>query len=758
MPSAFNNSGEPNTAVTRAAPTNESGNPPPVAFGEPIEPGDIGTLGPYRVVHLLGMGGMGAVYAAVDTRLGRRLALKVMLPAFAVDPDAREMFLREARAVAQITHDNVVTIYEADERQGTPYIAMQFLEGAPLDAYLARHGRMSLPRILRIAWETAVGLDAAHRIGLVHRDIKPGNLWLEAPHGRVKVLDFGLARPVTPERELTVAGTVVGTPAYMSPEQAQALKVDHRTDLFSLGAVLYLLCTGRLPFDGETPMAILYNLATREPTPVRELNPAVPEAFAALIHQLLAKEANRRPASAAEVAEQVRVIAEGNATAEPFSTARRDDLFVELDRTLADVPARRSENGTSRLWWIVSGSVVLLLLMVCVGWVILQGKDSPSTVTVVPEETRPVEPQLSKPAVAAEPDWQNPAVVARWLLDQKKLNTVTIEQDGRYIRVDTTARFAAGPVLVRKLDFHPINGGKIAPEDIPRLAAFSDLTFLNLARQPLTDETLAKLLPLKELRQLDVKITRITPASARLIRQLPKLERIEGLNDEEWLGTLAGMPTIRFMHVYDWRPVPDRVMERFADYPNLSELMLMRSWVSNDGLRKLKAVKTLRTLRLDRDQVRLELARELAEAMPWCEIHLAGTGEPESKMLKLNEGRATPDRMAAEWTLSLGGEVRVNGQDAAVTAVADLPKERFTLTGVRLAGKAIDDVDLDHLEKAAGVTHLDLSGTRVGDGGLGRLRTLNKSLKVLNVRKTAVTAKGLADFRREVPGCKVEAD
>src|SRR5215207_9227721 len=247
-----------NTASSR-------GNSVTFNFGLPAAAGEVGTLGPYRLVKELGKGGMGAVYLAVDTRLGRKLALKVMLPEFAADHDAKERFLREARAAAQVSHDNVVTVYEADEREGVPYIAMQFLRGYPLDQFLKDKGAPALAHVIRIVRETALGLSAAHAIGLVHRDIKPANLWLEAPNGRVKVLDFGLAKPIGTDAELTKSGAVVGTPAYMSPEQARGEKVDRRTDLFSLGAVLYRLCTGRPPFNGPNAMAVLTALATQEP-------------------------------------------------------------------------------------------------------------------------------------------------------------------------------------------------------------------------------------------------------------------------------------------------------------------------------------------------------------------------------------------------------------------------------------------------------------------------------------------------------------
>ena len=278
-------------------------------FGPPSVPGDVGRLAHYRVLDALGAGGMGAVFLALDEDLDRRVALKVMQPECALDPGARERFLREARAAAAVKHDNVVTIYQVGEDGGMPFIAMELLAGASLASYLHRKGRLTVAQALRVGHEAAAGLDAAHALGLVHRDIKPGNIWLEAPRGRVKILDFGLAKSSDASiGSLTATGEVVGTPGFMSPEQARGKRLDARSDLFSLGTVLYLLTTGRLPFDGETTMAVLTALAVDEPVPVRDLNPDVPEAFAAEIHRLLAKAPADRPASGAEVAERLRQI------------------------------------------------------------------------------------------------------------------------------------------------------------------------------------------------------------------------------------------------------------------------------------------------------------------------------------------------------------------------------------------------------------------------------------------------------------------
>jgi serine/threonine protein kinase len=318
-----------NTAVSADldVPTQIRGGPPtgplsaatPSACGmlRPAEgPGELGRLGPYRVFEVLGAGGMGFVYRAEDTQLQRPVALKVLKPHLAEDAEARQRFLREARAAAALKNDHVVTIYQVGEDQGVPYLAMELMEGMGLDQWLKRGARPTLGDVLRIGREIAAGLDAAHRRGLIHRDIKPGNVWLERiadPSGqsatvRVKVLDFGLARVAGDDVRLTQTGAVLGTPSYMSPEQARGEHLDQRSDLFSLGSVLYTLCTGLAPFRGETTLAVLTALAVDTPQPVRDLNPTVPSALAGLISRLLAKAAADRPATAAEVIAELRAI------------------------------------------------------------------------------------------------------------------------------------------------------------------------------------------------------------------------------------------------------------------------------------------------------------------------------------------------------------------------------------------------------------------------------------------------------------------
>src|SRR4051794_36430503 len=270
------------TSTTQAA---EAARPPDAV------PGD--RLGQYRLVRELGAGGMGLVFEAEDEWLNRRVAVKVLRSDLPAEQAARERFLREARAMAAVEHENVCTIYQVNEADGRPYMAMQLLAGETLEARLDREPSLPVAEAARIGRQVALGLAAAHAKGLVHRDVKPSNVWLEAGTGRVKLLDFGLALPRDhAERapaegaglaSLTQTGFVIGTPAFMSPEQARGLPLDGRSDLFSLGTILYLATTGERPFDGPTAMAVLRSLDSHQPVRVNVKRPDVPAAFSNLI-------------------------------------------------------------------------------------------------------------------------------------------------------------------------------------------------------------------------------------------------------------------------------------------------------------------------------------------------------------------------------------------------------------------------------------------------------------------------------------------
>ncbi len=271
---------------------------------------EIGRLGGYRVLEVLGEGGMGVVFKAEDEKLERWVALKAMKPAVSAGSSFKERFLREAKATAAIEHHNIVPIYQVGEDRGIPFIAMQFLQGESLSARLNRQEQLSESDVIWIGRDVARGLQAAHDNELIHRDIKPDNIWLDAKTGLAKILDFGLVRCADNDAGLTHTGTIMGTPRYMAPEQAQGGAVDHRSDLFSLGSVLYHLVSGQTPFEGSNLTAMLIAVAQAEPRDLTSLAPNVNPRLAKLIMQLLEKDPARRPQTAAEVVETLQTIDE----------------------------------------------------------------------------------------------------------------------------------------------------------------------------------------------------------------------------------------------------------------------------------------------------------------------------------------------------------------------------------------------------------------------------------------------------------------
>ena len=339
-------------------PGSVTGSPPPKQLTDflasPRTDDELGRLGPYRVLKVLGHGGMGVVFLAEDAKLKRKVALKAMLPSVAENENAAKRFVREAQAMAQVKHKHVATIHQVDEDRGVPYLAMEFLVGEPLDALLKRQPILPTADVLRIGREIAEGLAAAHKRGLIHRDIKPGNVWLESdeesgvastPAPTVKILDFGLARAGEGDSQLTQSGAIVGTPAYMAPEQARGAKVDARCDLFSLGVVLYRMATGQMPFKGTDAISTLMAIASDEPPPPQMLNPAIPAEVSDLILKLLAKDPSERFATALDVASAIEAI-------ESKSSGRLATMRPTKRSTSAQ-PARPGKGWM----WIVAGII-----------------------------------------------------------------------------------------------------------------------------------------------------------------------------------------------------------------------------------------------------------------------------------------------------------------------------------------------------------------------------------------------------------------
>lgn len=354
-------------------------------------------LGHYRIVAFIGAGGMGEVYRATDTRLGRDVALKILPADLATDSEHLRRFKTEARAVAALNHPNIVTLHSVEEDDGVQYLTMELVDGTTLIQHIGMEG-MPLDELLRIAIPLADALASAHARGIVHRDLKPGNVMFTGD-GRVKVLDFGLAKlkPVSPDnlsqRSVTEHGRLLGTVAYMSPEQAEGRPIDHRSDIFSFGVLLYELATGRRPFTGDTNVAVLSSILRATPRPVSDLKPNLPSGFVRIVERCLAKDPDARYQSA-------------------------KDLCHDLDTLAAYGEARVTYRG-HRTWKIAAFASVGALALV-----VWQTMGLPSDETLTPEAHRLTTTPGEERSPALSPD-------GKWLLYMRNGDIYSQAVDGQ---------------------------------------------------------------------------------------------------------------------------------------------------------------------------------------------------------------------------------------------------------------------------------------------------------------------------------------
>ena len=317
------------------------------------------TLSHYRILKKIGSGGMGEVYLAQDTKLDRKVALKVLPPELAESAERRRRFEREAKAVAALNHPNIVHVYSVEEADGVHFITMELVRGQTLSA-LIQSGRLPLSQLLDMAIPLADAVATAHEEGITHRDLKPDNVMM-GDDGRIKILDFGLAKlkPETSaagasERATVTAtreGHAVGTLTYMSPEQAQGKSVDHRTDIFSLGVILYELATGRLPFRGDSDAAIYSSILRDAPAPVTEIDPRLPNLLGRIIQRCLAKDPEHRLQSAKDLRNELQEL--------------KQDVVSGIARLGADrAPAKRP-----RLLWVAAAAAALVVFARVAGFV-----------------------------------------------------------------------------------------------------------------------------------------------------------------------------------------------------------------------------------------------------------------------------------------------------------------------------------------------------------------------------------------------------
>lgn len=703
---------------------------------------EIGRLGGYRILQVLGAGGMGVVFKAEDPQLDRAVALKAMLPSLAASPSAKKRFLREAKAAAAIKHDHIVAIYQVGEDRGAPFLAMEFLEGEPLDVRLKRENTLPVAEVLRIGIEVAEGLAAAHNKGLIHRDIKPGNIWLEGMRGRVKVLDFGLARSASGQEQITQAGAIVGTPAFMAPEQAMGKTVDHRCDLFSLGCVLYRLCTGELPFKGADTLAILSALAMDAPRTPQQVDLMLPSQLSDLVMQLLAKKPEDRPESAESVAETLKRIAEdqqvpgtGKAgvgqgqTKKPTTAGRR--LAVAALALALLVPLG---------FWLSS---IIVRVESKEGTLVIKTDDPSVAVKITPEGGATLTYGKDRREIHLKPGKYGIELAAA--KDGLKLSTTqfTITSgDNKTVEVFWEKKSGdpaktAGDLPPKSLDpdrtaanyVLSIGGTVRVNDEVDDIKAVADLppeafrlTYVDLKLNP--------------------KVRNAGLAAFKGCKNLAVLRINETPLKDEGLAYFKDCKNLEILHVHG-TAISDIGLANFKDCKRIRELSLNFLNITDDGLANFKYCKDLNLLQLFAVKVGDAGLAHFKDCL-------------NLEFLELNYTNVSDATLAQFQRYKKITVLRLLGTQVTDKGMVFL-KDCKDLTELGLAETKVTDEGLVHFKDCKKLVFLRLHATGMTDKGLAYFKS-HENLRNFDLGATKITAAGLADLKKALPKCHTNPD
>jgi len=755
---------------------------------------EIGRIADFRVLRVLGAGGMAVVYEAEDVRLKRRVALKLMRPAIAATPGATERFLREAQSAAALKHEHVVTIYQVGTCGATPFMALELLHGETLEDCLARNGRLNVREVVRIGREIATGLAAAHARGLLHRDIKPANIWLESPAtpgrepldfrvnpgarganatvesapltaggqsaGKVKILDFGLAKTWTDEAGISFPGLLIGTPAYMAPEQLAGTAVDPRTDLFSLGCLLYRMAGGRPPFGGGDLLSVVRALALEHPAPLRALNPQVPQALSDLIGQLLSKSPDQRPPSAQAVVDRLQALEQKLPTA-PAAPEFSDAAPTLYKRRLIGSRASglSTESGTrrgQRTKWVIRAllglAVLLTLVFVLFGAQLIriatnQGEvviqvDDPTVGVTVTENQIVIHDQPGQAEITLAAGVHQFEVTVKQPSGNTTFNTdrFLLHRGGRKVidvRLGLEKSLAKRRLASSML---PANESRVVLTKAPGpqapgssslergaaawvLAVGGNVTVRVRNQEKPVEVRTKQALPALDFELTDVSLQLCPLADGGLahLRGLPHLARLN-LNgtriSDAGLSSIQGLTELRTLLLTNTK-VTDAGLRQMQRLPKLAGLWLDGTRVTDAGLVHLKALKHLQVLILNFTSVSGSGLEQL-EALPELEtLWLRGCHVTDADLVHLS-GLVKLRRL----NLS-----RLPVTDAGLINLRPLTKLQYLV----LDETRVSDAGLEHLKGLTRLDSLYLSETAVSDSGLAALRGL-KSLSVLGLK------------------------
>jgi serine/threonine protein kinase/Leucine-rich repeat (LRR) protein len=764
---------------------------------------EIGRLAHYRILKVLGEGGMGIVFLAEDTLLSRAVALKTLKPVLAADPRHRQRFLREARAQALVEHDHIVPIYSVGEDRGLPWLAMPFLKGQSLAELLKRVGVLTPAQTVRLGAQVAKGLAAAHAAGLIHRDVKPANIWVEPEGGgRAKLLDFGLAREESPDRAgeepLTGWGAVVGTPAFMAPEQALSEPLDARADLFSLGCVLYRAVTGQLSFQGQG--------RTQTPPAPHEVNPTVPRPLSALIMNLLAKDRSARPASAAAVAAALEALQRKPTSpmlgAIPVHSSVPSDPGADLDTTAEAaapseppaLPKRAAWSTRPRRRLLVAAVLFLALLPLAYffggtviriatnrGQLVIEVDDPKVEVTVkengVVIQDRPGQREITLAAgehdvevtikdTAGETHFftgnltlkrgdKKLVNVRRDLVEKQKPEPIPPPEPPREVerKAAEWVLSIGGQVFIRQ------DGQereiKSAKEPLP-----APIEFVHLNGNPkVNDAGLANLKGLTNLKELKLHYTQVGDAGLAYLKGLSKLKLLNLWRtrvSDAGLVHLKGLTNLKELDLqYTYAQVSNAGLEHLKGLTKLTQLRLSGTQVDNAGLEHLKGLTNLTQLWLAGTRVSDDGLACLKSLTNLTDLRLADTRVTDAGLVHLkeltklrelelqstkvgNDGLENLKGLTDLWWLDLDG---TQVSDAGLVHLKGLTK----LMELKLGCRQVTNAGLEHLKGLTDLKELRLWSTQVNNAGLVHLKGLT-NLTELRLSETPVTDDGLAQL------------
>ena len=645
-------------------------------------PDSLGRLLHYEVLELVGRGGCGIVLKAFDEKLHRVVAIKTMTPELAVTSPARKRFLREARATAAIRHENVVSIYAVEEKP-LPFLVMEFIDGQTLQDKISESGPLDVHDLVSIGRQIARGLEAAHVRGLIHRDIKPANILLESGTGQPKITDFGLARSAD-DASLTQSGAISGTPLYMSPEQAQGLVVDQRSDLFSLGSVLYVMCSGRPPFRASTAVAVLKRVVEEQPRPIQDIIPDVPDWLVAMIARLHAKQPHERFSSAQEIVELL----------DRGEWVLRRDESAGGATLLADV--KKKSITRWRYWETIIGAFVTVMgLWVYNVWINASTSDSKQTPIPVPTEQSSLPKNRQLKALAIPVFRRDPVHVGSGdFLGDYRL------ENGEFIQAKT----GHSKIIFGDPDWDDFD---LSLEVMTLSGSESGHLMFRCSKNGGHDNYI---LYLKNKNGL-----------AAIYR-----------SDKGYKTEVAPPVDLAAVH-HRWYKVD----------------------VSTRGSHIAISVDGRRLFDFEDDGRRQGYVglTTFGASIKWrnltlkdAEGNLLWEGFPDINAISFSH-QASPDRLAAEYVLSVGGDVHIEGVSEPIRVRHKLPQGPFKLTECYLMHRQpISDEGMRVFEGTRHIKKFDTNSPAVSDVGAEFLRN-NSQLEVLGLTSARLTKKSLACFR-----------